>query len=107
MSEEAEHLAEPQATSGGSLATRTAPPIIITPGAGCPGPGGFPGFRFAHPGYASRRKPEMHHVAVGDHVVLSFEPHPAGVARAGFPAERLVVRVRDGLGAVASVPSRF
>jgi hypothetical protein len=40
-----------------------------------------------------RRKPEMHHVAVGDHVVLAFEPHLAGVARAGLAAERHVVLI--------------
>src|ERR1043166_3744883 len=46
-----------------------------------------------------RRKPEMHHVAVGDHVVLAFEPHLAGVARAGLAAGRYIVVICDGLGA--------
>ena len=41
----------------------------------------------------------MHHVAVGDHVVLAFEPQLAGVARAGLAAERDVVVIGDGLGA--------
>src|SRR5947209_15727397 len=47
----------------------------------------------------SRRKPEMHHVAVGNHVVLAFEPHLAGVARARFAAGRYVVVIGDRLGA--------
>ena len=41
----------------------------------------------------------MHHVAVGDHIVLAFEPHLAGIARAGLAAERHIVVVGDGLGA--------
>ena len=46
-----------------------------------------------------RRKPEMHDVAVGDHIILAFQPHLADVARAGFAAERHIVVVGDGLGA--------
>ena len=46
-----------------------------------------------------RREPEMHHVAVGDDVVLAFEPQLAGVARAGFAAIGDVVVIGDGLGA--------
>src|SRR5437588_12112355 len=33
-----------------------------------------------------RRKPEMHHVAVGDFVLLAFQPQLADVARAGLAA---------------------
>src|SRR4051812_3796231 len=47
----------------------------------------------------SCRKPEMHHVAVGDHVLFAFEPHLAGVAGAGLATGRDVVVVADGLGA--------
>src|SRR5688572_23023510 len=47
----------------------------------------------------SRRKPEMHHVAVGDDVILAFQPQLAGVTRAGFAAERDVVVVGDRLAA--------
>src|ERR1051325_1764649 len=32
-------------------------------------------------------KPEMHDVAVGDHVIFAFQPHFAGVFSGGFPAE--------------------
>src|SRR5215217_2410894 len=46
-----------------------------------------------------RRKPEMHHVAVGDLVVLAFEPQLADVARAGLAAALDVILERDGLGA--------
>ena len=44
-------------------------------------------------------EPEMHHVAVGDDVFLAFQPQLAGVARAGFAAERDVIVIGDGLGA--------
>ena len=44
-------------------------------------------------------EPEMHHVAVGDDVFLAFQPQLAGVAGAGFAAERDVVVIGDGLGA--------
>ncbi len=45
------------------------------------------------------RKPEMHHVAIGDDVVLAFQPQFAGIACAGFALERDVVVIGDGLGA--------
>ena len=51
----------------------------------------------------SGRKPEMHDVAVGDHVVLAFEAEPAGIARAGLAAELDVVVIGDGLGADEAV----
>ena len=41
----------------------------------------------------------MHHVAVGDLVVLAFQPQLADVARAGLAAARDVILIRDGLGA--------
>ena len=41
----------------------------------------------------------MHHVAVGDDIVLAFQAQLAGVARAGFAAERDIIVERDGLGA--------
>src|SRR3954453_6509857 len=41
----------------------------------------------------------MHHVAVGDFVVLAFEPQLADVARAGLPAALDVIVERDRLGA--------
>src|SRR3954454_19497566 len=44
-------------------------------------------------------KPEMHDVAVGDHVILALKPQLAAVARAGFAAERDVIVISDGLGA--------
>src|SRR5579872_673007 len=47
----------------------------------------------------SGRKPEMHHVAVGDHVVLAFKAHLAGLFRAGFAAVGDEVIVSDSLGA--------
>jgi hypothetical protein len=37
------------------------------------------------------RKPEMHDVAVGDDVVLAFEPELAGSTRARFAIERDIV----------------
>src|SRR5205814_6952262 len=46
-----------------------------------------------------RRKSEMHHVAVGDFVLLAFQPQLADVARAGLAAALDVILVRDGLGA--------
>src|ERR1044072_4143049 len=46
-----------------------------------------------------RRKPEMHHVAVGDLVLLAFEPQLPGLARAGLAAALDVIVVGDGLGA--------
>src|SRR5712691_8298371 len=54
---------------------------------------------FLNPGYGSRRKPEVEHVAVGDHVVLAFQPHLAGIARPDLAAERRIVVKRNGLGA--------
>ena len=47
----------------------------------------------------SRREPEMHHVAVGDLVVLAFQPQLADVARARLAAALEVILIRDGLGA--------
>ncbi len=41
----------------------------------------------------------MHDVAVLHDVVLAFEPHLAGVARAGLAAAGDVIVVGDGLGA--------
>ena len=41
----------------------------------------------------------MHHVAVGDHVLLAFEPEFPGFAGAGLTAELDVVIVGDGFGA--------
>ena len=41
----------------------------------------------------------MHHVAVGDHVVLAFQPHLAGFLGAGLAAVGDVVVIADGLGA--------
>ena len=35
---------------------------------------------------ALSRKPEMHHVAVGDLILLAFQPQLADVARAGLAA---------------------
>src|SRR5271166_2029562 len=46
----------------------------------------------------SRREAEVHHVAVGDDIVLAFEPELAGLARARFAAKGRVVVVSDGLG---------
>ena len=42
----------------------------------------------------------MHDVAVGDDVVLAFQAQFAGVARAGLAAERDVIGIGDGLGAI-------
>ena len=41
----------------------------------------------------------MHDVAVGDHIFFSFQPQLAGIARAGFAAERRIVGISDGFGA--------
>ena len=41
----------------------------------------------------------MHHVAVGDDIFLAFEPQLAGVAGAGFAAERDVIGVSNRFGA--------
>ncbi len=48
---------------------------------------------------ALSRKPEMHHVAVGDDVFLAFQPQLAGIARTGFAGILHVVVVGDRLGA--------
>ena len=45
----------------------------------------------------------MHDVAVGDDVVLAFQPQLAGIAGAGFAAERNVIGIGDGLGADESL----
>src|SRR5262245_43550561 len=47
----------------------------------------------------SRREAEVHHVAVGDGVLLAFEPELAGIACARLAAAGHVVVIRDGLGA--------
>ena len=44
-------------------------------------------------------KPEMHHVAVGDDIVLAFQAEFAGVARAGFALARNIIGIGDGFGA--------
>ena len=46
-----------------------------------------------------RRKPEMHHVAVGDDILLAFQSQLADVARAGLAAALDVIVIRDRLGA--------
>src|ERR1700680_1429676 len=46
---------------------------------------------------ASGRRPEMHYVAAGAHVFLAFQAQPAGIAGAGFAAERHIVLIGDGL----------
>src|SRR5205085_12478310 len=46
-----------------------------------------------------RRKPEMHHVAVGDLVLLAFQPQLADVARVGLAAALDVILMRARLGA--------
>src|SRR5258708_1821893 len=46
----------------------------------------------------SGRKPEMHHVAVGNNVILAFEPHFSGVTRAGLPIALDEVVIADGFG---------
>ena len=44
-------------------------------------------------------EPEMHDVAVGDDIFLAFQPQLAGIAGAGFAAERDVIGIGDGFGA--------
>src|SRR5260370_4962805 len=44
-------------------------------------------------------KPEMHDVAVGDDILLAFQPQLAGVAGAGLATERDVISVGNGFGA--------
>src|SRR5262245_34733699 len=64
-----------------------------------------PGFRCAQSGLRAmaprplRRKPELHHVAVGDLVLLAFEPQLASLARAGLALAPDVIVVGDRLGA--------
>ena len=41
--------------------------------------------------FESGGEAEMHHVAVGDDVFLAFQAQLAGVARAGFAAERDII----------------
>src|SRR5882762_484399 len=48
-------------------------------------------------------KPEMHDVAIGDDVLLAFQPQLAGIAGAGFAAERGVIGIGDGFGADKSL----
>src|SRR5258707_13476483 len=58
------------------------------------------GARFA---IFSSIKPEMHNVAIGDDVLLAFQPQLAGIAGAGLAAERDVIGVGDGFGADKSL----
>src|SRR5512143_2605872 len=44
-------------------------------------------------------EPEVHHIAVVDDVIPSFQPHPSGLLRAGFALEADVVVERDRFGA--------
>ena len=44
-------------------------------------------------------KPEMHHVAIGDDIVLAFQPEFARLARAGFAFARDIIGIGDGFGA--------
>src|SRR4029079_4988345 len=53
---------------------------------------------FAHPTRISIIEPEMHYVAVGDDVFLTFQPELACVARAGLAVQRDVIGIGDGLG---------
>src|SRR5260370_40392650 len=48
---------------------------------------------------ASSIKPEMHDVAVGEDVLLAFQPQLAGIAGAGLAAERDVIGIGNRLGA--------
>ena len=41
----------------------------------------------------------MHHVAVGDDVILAFEAKLPGIAGTGFAAAARIVVIGDGLGA--------
>ena len=41
----------------------------------------------------------MHHVAVGDDVILAFQAELAGIARAGFALARNIIVIGDGFGA--------
>ena len=45
----------------------------------------------------------MHHVAVGDHVVLAFQPQLAGVAAPASPPLAMIIVIGDGLGADEAV----
>ena len=49
-------------------------------------------------GIALGSEAEMQDVAVGDHIVLAFQPKFAGLARARFAAVGDVIVVGDGLG---------
>ena len=41
----------------------------------------------------------MHHVAIGDDVILAFQTEFAGIARAGFAFARDIIGIGDGFGA--------
>ena len=41
----------------------------------------------------------MHHIAVLHDVILAFQPELPGLARAGFPIARHIVRIGDSFGA--------
>ena len=45
----------------------------------------------------------MHDIAIGDDVLLAFQTKLAGVAGAGFAAERNIIGIGDGLGADESL----
>src|SRR5436309_8374581 len=47
----------------------------------------------------SRREPEVHHVAILHNVVLAFEAHLAGIARARLAAEHDIIVIGNGFGA--------
>ena len=47
----------------------------------------------------SGRKAEMHYVAVGDHVILAFQAHLAGLFSAGLAALGDEIVIGDGFGA--------
>ena len=44
-------------------------------------------------------KPEVHDVAVGDDILLAFQPELAGFARAGFALVGDVIGIGNGFGA--------
>ncbi len=44
-------------------------------------------------------EPEMHHVAIGDDVILAFQAEFSGVARARFTLARHIIGIGDGFGA--------
>ena len=62
-------------------------------------PSSYERCELAAAGKALRRKPEMQHIAVGDLILLAFQPQLADVARAGLAAALDVILIRDRLGA--------